>query len=430
MPDGWDEGRRAQARAKGVPLAQTHVSAARRRMLRGLAQSERKLREVYARVARRLARARERSRPDLEARIYRELRRTINERLRLIRETVAEAAGAGQDAHIAEARAVPNPRTVALARVSTIPRTVSARILSASGAIDGVSLAARLRGIDRQTANRLATVFLDARSRGESALALARRFSRVAGRELQEQVPAYVAELAAVMRGSRSDSAVKAAIQHFRSRTMRRGSVAGSAFTIRGANKVLLSQLQRGTAADVASAVQEWVARKAAYRATVIARTETARAFRVAYQETVQRNPDVVAVQWNLSASHPQPDICDVYAASDPLGLGPGVYGPGDVVAPPAHPNCLCFLTSHLRGPDGSSPLRQGRPDRGLHTALARLPADTRRQVLGPARHAAYMRSPRSVVTTGEVPGLASAQSVRAREARRRRAKRGKKRRG
>lgn len=76
-----------------------------------------------------------------------------------------------------------------------------------------------------------------------------------------------------------------------------------------------------------------------------LARTEINNSFREAAIYSGQRSPWVIGQKWNLSASHPRPDICDVWATAD-SGLGAGVYHFNDT--PVGHPRCLCFLTDEL----------------------------------------------------------------------------------
>ncbi len=67
-----------------------------------------------------------------------------------------------------------------------------------------------------------------------------------------------------------------------------------------------------------------------------------------AFQEGVYAagavNPSYIGIRWNLSASHPEPDICNELAEADLYGLGKGVYKAGEEPVLP-HPNCLCFAT-------------------------------------------------------------------------------------
>ncbi len=82
------------------------------------------------------------------------------------------------------------------------------------------------------------------------------------------------------------------------------------------------------------------------YNAMRLARTENNNAYREASVMSAERAPWVDGIKWNLSASHPKPDICDVYASRDIDGLGKGVYKPNNT--PRDHPNGLCFLTEKL----------------------------------------------------------------------------------
>lgn len=57
--------------------------------------------------------------------------------------------------------------------------------------------------------------------------------------------------------------------------------------------------------------------------------------------------PEVVpAVRWNLSAAHPDQDICDELATQD-TGLGSGLYTP-DAVPDQPHARCMCFTSVEL----------------------------------------------------------------------------------
>ena len=91
-------------------------------------------------------------------------------------------------------------------------------------------------------------------------------------------------------------------------------------------------------------------ARKIAYDARRIARTEVAHAYHEADRVISQRSPVVKALQWNLSHRHPKPDECDVYEKHDFHGMGPGVYPP-EYLPPLPHPHCLCFNTHVLYAP-------------------------------------------------------------------------------
>mgnify|MGYP000904179854 CR=1 FL=1 len=82
------------------------------------------------------------------------------------------------------------------------------------------------------------------------------------------------------------------------------------------------------------------------YNALRLARTETNNAYRLTHALGAKNSTIVKGIKWNLSHSHPEPDICDEWATQDLYGLGPGVYPPDKL--PPGHPNCLCYLTDEL----------------------------------------------------------------------------------
>lgn len=87
------------------------------------------------------------------------------------------------------------------------------------------------------------------------------------------------------------------------------------------------------------------------YDASRIARTELNQAHREAAVLSATTGDGVTlknyisGIRWNLSASHPAADFCDILAGYDG-GLGSGVYLPQDY--PSSHPHCLCFTTDLL----------------------------------------------------------------------------------
>lgn len=72
----------------------------------------------------------------------------------------------------------------------------------------------------------------------------------------------------------------------------------------------------------------------ASYDAMRLARTEIARAHAQAAEMSAAMNPFVQGLKWNLSGSHPRPDVCDDNAASGPYELG-------NTPTMPAHPHCV-----------------------------------------------------------------------------------------
>lgn len=99
----------------------------------------------------------------------------------------------------------------------------------------------------------------------------------------------------------------------------------------------------------------------ASYDAMRLARTEISRAHAQASEMSAALNPFVEGLKWNLSGSHPRPDICDDNARGGPYPLD----SPPTL---PAHPHCLCYWTYAMVPAD-----RQ-------RTILDELRADVRRE--------------------------------------------------
>ena len=87
------------------------------------------------------------------------------------------------------------------------------------------------------------------------------------------------------------------------------------------------------------------------YAAMRLGRTEINNAHHETSIRMSQSRPWVVGYKWNLSGSHPRPDICNQYAERDHDGLGRGVYAKGNAPSKP-HPQCLCYLTHRQEPPE------------------------------------------------------------------------------
>jgi hypothetical protein len=82
------------------------------------------------------------------------------------------------------------------------------------------------------------------------------------------------------------------------------------------------------------------------YAAMRLARTELNNAFHETSIRMAQDDPFVARMKWNLSGSHPKPDICnDLASKVNQRGWEPGEYSVGQVPRKP-HPQCLCFTTT------------------------------------------------------------------------------------
>ena len=81
------------------------------------------------------------------------------------------------------------------------------------------------------------------------------------------------------------------------------------------------------------------------YNALRLARTEIQKAHALATDRVMQNSPWVEKEKVNLSAQHPETDICDDVTSGGEKGEG--VYPVGEIELP-LHPNCLCFKTAVL----------------------------------------------------------------------------------
>jgi hypothetical protein len=81
------------------------------------------------------------------------------------------------------------------------------------------------------------------------------------------------------------------------------------------------------------------------YAAFRLGRTEINNAHHSTTIRLTKDQPWVKGYKWNLSRSHPKPDICDALAfGSSGRGYGPGEYSVRDAPGKP-HPQCFCYLT-------------------------------------------------------------------------------------
>ncbi|MCE5200440.1 hypothetical protein LLG39_15845 [bacterium] len=103
------------------------------------------------------------------------------------------------------------------------------------------------------------------------------------------------------------------------------------------------------------------------YNAMRLARTEINTAHREGHIQSCldssgQLKGYISAIGFRLSASHPKPDICDVWASQDADNLGSGNYLPENV--PVDHPHGLCYTVTILKNhPDMQFVTKEPKPD-------------------------------------------------------------------
>lgn len=109
-------------------------------------------------------------------------------------------------------------------------------------------------------------------------------------------------------------------------------------------------------------------------------RTEINRAHGEAYMAAGEGTPGFAGWRFLLSPAHPKPDVCDLLAAQNLHGLGPGVYPDRQACPWPAHPNTLSFVVMVFQE-EVTDADRAGK-ETALQ-ALQRLAPDIRDGVLG-----------------------------------------------
>ncbi|QLF84496.1 capsid maturation protease [Microbacterium phage Rie18] len=106
-------------------------------------------------------------------------------------------------------------------------------------------------------------------------------------------------------------------------------------------NRALISGWDaKRLAKEVVGSINPNVPGGVSYAANRLARTEINNAFHAASWDRMMKSPIVEMVDWNLSSSHPEGDICDSLKADGP-------YEKNKVPSKP-HPNCYCFITPRL----------------------------------------------------------------------------------
>jgi len=107
-----------------------------------------------------------------------------------------------------------------------------------------------------------------------------------------------------------------------------------------------LQQSARQIAAKVKQFYSPNVPGGASYAAMRLGRTEINNAHHDTTIRLTEDKPWVNGYKWNLSGSHPRPDICNIYAERNS-----GLFTKKTVPSKP-HPQCLCYLTVEMDDPD------------------------------------------------------------------------------
>jgi len=110
------------------------------------------------------------------------------------------------------------------------------------------------------------------------------------------------------------------------------------------------SLLSGRSASEIARLVRSYINPRTpgglSYAAMRLSRTELNNAFHETSRRMAIDDPFVQSMKWNLSGSHPKPDICNDYASRVTFkGGGRGEYRSSEVPNKP-HPQCLCYTTT------------------------------------------------------------------------------------
>lgn len=112
-------------------------------------------------------------------------------------------------------------------------------------------------------------------------------------------------------------------------------------------DRAVNSALARGLSArEFARSIQPFISPATSggvrYAAMRLARTEINNAAHAVAVDAQRDKPWTTGMQWNLSGSHPRPDVCDALAHGGENG--DGVYPVAKTPSKP-HPQCFCFVT-------------------------------------------------------------------------------------
>lgn len=267
--------------------------------------------------------------------------------------------------------------------------TTAAAMRNANRAALAFRASARLRARTDETVARIARTIEDGLRTRESAIGLVRKVASVDSSRIT--LAGYVEDVVVALETqSFEDPRERARILGaVRSAASRLGSGYDDERTIRGAVDRLVGAIERADVTATAEAVEGYIARRYRYEVGRIIRTEGMRAFARSAMDRIRSTPGVYAYEWRLSPSHPEPDICDVFARADLHGLGPGVYPVGNGPVAPAHPNCTCVMVpkitpESIRAARRGERMPRGKPkDRSWSDWLRKQPRDVQVAIAG-----------------------------------------------
>lgn len=208
---------------------------------------------------------------------------------------------------------------------------------------DGLNLSKRLWRLDKRTARGLNRLLIDGVKNGRAAVAQAKKIAKMD--VSTPAFPKYLQKLEKAARGIAKGTGDQSKFDKILTQVKKEAAKRKAGpLGMRGPTNTLIRQLSKTNAENIDAAIKTWLAKKARYHATVVTRHETNEAFKKAHMDAGEKKDWIVGYRWNLSKSHPRPDICDILATQDLYGLGPGGYSKDKVPETP-HPQDMCFLT-------------------------------------------------------------------------------------
>lgn len=278
------------------------------------------------------------------------LRKTSFKRRRLIAEVIEKASAKGPKAARKTLRqAFGADVTRAQVRTSAKALREGADRIAGRVTVDHVSLSQRIRDVDAELGNEMALQIERGIKTRKGILQIARKIEKLDN--VTEGLPKYLQEVESLAR--RGAPELKATAKAYLKRANKLlgtlqadGTRKASAYSIRSPTQKFLRDIQKAGADDVDALVKDYIQKRGAWRANLIARNEAVDAMHESYVNNAKGKPGVYAFRWNLSSGgHHRPDVCDLLANQNACGLGPGVYTADKLPGRP-HCGCLCAVVA------------------------------------------------------------------------------------
>lgn len=342
-------------------MADTPISVYRKRLaelLRSIDQGNRDLQSIHAELSGSIIaqlRAQGASNTNalkLQQQFDREFEKSLPKRVRIVRERIEKGAEAGRSASRDTIRLKVGDKVErAHVRATKGALEEASERIAGHVTVDGKSLGRRMRGVDKEVAAEMAREVQNGIQQRNGILGAARKIERLDPRETA--LPKYLQELEQAARRGSIDEVKKLAASYTQriaqlGEIQTDGTYKASKYSLRSATQKFVQKVQKTSADSIDGLVKKYIDDKLAWRANVIARSESVEAMRQSYVKQSANKPGVVAFDWKLSNRHEghghggaKQDVCDILAHQNAYKLGPGRY-PKDKVPSLPHPCCLC----------------------------------------------------------------------------------------